>query len=402
MVLNLKPATALVALLTADALSLTAAERARREQFLAAAGDGKKERIASNLVLDAEFHRAMLASSAVAGAASKPLLAQPNGRGGGTSGAREKFAEQPRIRRLLANIRRKRALTGTVERGVNKAGEGRATVDAKLEEVPAEEDEVLELVECSLDVDGDLPEDEADVGLLTGSGCDDGYACVPSDESTLGGLCAPAATTAAARSLQEGYCPAGCPAKMCECYESYDLSSPDCVDALVESCRDGSYVNYCGSTDKLEQAYTQAYCEAYICLGDSGLMDAIPGDSVCDISDSRCTNCYCTLYSSLCNIFEPICQQGSDAYVCYEIDFVCSMRDCCDEFGAEECVGDMMDSYMPTPSPGSESGNVPIGGQPTDVESSGATSDLLLSGGGKYALLGASAVAAAGLAQSLF
>ena len=190
---------------------------------------------------------------------------------------------------------------------------------------------------------------------------------------------------------------------MCECYENYDIENPDCIDALVDSCRDGSYVNYCGPTDKLEQAYAQAYCDAYVCLGDAGLANAIAGDEVCDVSDSRCTGCYCTLYSSLCNIFQPICQQGSDAYVCYDIDYVCSMRDCCAEFGADECVGDMMDSYMPTPSPES-GGGVPIGGQPTDMDdsTSGAASDLLASGGGRYALLGASAVAAAGLAQSLF
>ena len=407
MVLNLKPATALVALLTADALSLTAAERARREQFLAAAdGSKKKERMASNLVLDAEFHRAMLANSAAPDAPNKPIMVQLTGARGSAGGVREKFAEQPRIQRLLANIRRKRALTGTVQRGVSKANEDKAKVETTIEEIP-EEDELLELMECSLDIDSDLPEEEIeDVGLLSasaGTGCDDGYACVPSDESTLGGLCTPNDTTtvATARSLQ-GYCPTGCPAKVCECYETYDIENPDCIDALVESCRDGSYVNYCGPTDKLEQAYAQAYCDAYVCLGDSGLTDAIAGDEVCDVSDSRCTGCYCTLYSSLCNIFEPICQQGSDAYVCYDIDYVCSMRDCCAEFGADECVGDMMDSYMPTPSPGS-GGGVPIGGQPTDMGStSGAASDLLVSGGGRYALLGASAVAAAGLAQTLF
>lgn len=409
MVLNLKPATALVALLTADALSLTAAERARREQFLAAAGsDNKKERMASNLVLDAEFHRAMLANSAAPEAANKPLMVQLTGARGGAGGVREKFAEQPRIQRLLANIRRKRALAGTVQRGVDKAGEETAKVDTEIEEIPAEkEDEMLELMECSLDADGgDLPEEEIeDVGLLSagaGTGCDDGYACVASDESTLGGLCTPTPTTVAtARSLQ-GYCPTGCPAKVCECYENYDIENPDCIDALVESCRDGSYVNYCGPTDKLEQAYAQAYCDAYVCLSDVGLTDAIAGDEVCDVTDSRCTGCYCTLYSSLCNIFEPICQQGSDAYVCYDIDYACSMRDCCAEFGADDCVGDMMVSYIFTPSPGS--GGVPIGGQPTDMDdsTSGAGSDLLMSGGGRYALLGASAVAAAGIAQTLF
>ena len=409
MVLNLKPATALVALLTADALSLTAAERARREQLLAsaAAGDDNKhkERIASNLVLDAQFHRAMLANSAAAASSERSQKTTQAGsagaRGGGSGSARERFAEQPRIQRLLANIRRKRALTGTVQRGVNKATnggeEGKAGFeDVKVENVPVvEEEELLELMEC------ELPEDNldgADVGLLSG-GCDDGYACVPSEDSTLGGICAStAATTTSAARILQGYCPTGCPAKVCECIESYDLASPDCVDVRIESCRDGTYVSYCSPTDKLEQAYGQAYCDAYVCLGDFRLTDAIAGDDLCDIFyDSRCTNCYCTFYSSLCNTFAPICEQGSGAYVCYDIDYVCDLSDCCDQFGPDECVGNFGYSGMPTPAPG----DLPVGGQPTDMAPSGATSDLLMSSGGRFVLLGASAVVA-GLAQSLF
>ena len=405
MVLNLQPAAALLALLSADALSLSAAERARREQFLAA--DNKKERrvMASNLVLDAEFHRAMLSNSAGPQVGNKRMLKIPvGGRGGRSTGdSAKKFAEQPRIRRLLANLRRKRALAGPVKRGVDaskleEVPNDQAIVDAKLKEMAAEEVEegveLLDLIECSLD--------GADVGLLPTAGktgCDDGYACVPSDESALGGLCAPTATVA--RSLDEDvfYCPPGCPDAVCGCYENPLATA--CTNALVDACRDGTYVQYCGPTDRLEQAYSQAYCDAYVCLGDNGLTDYVGGYDVCDTDDPRCTECYCALYSSLCNIFTPICQNGSDAYVCYDIDYVCSMRDCCDQKGPDECIGDFgsYDSTEPTPSPG-------MGGQPTDMPQdappSGATSDLLMPSGGRYALLGATALAAVGLAQSLF
>ena len=393
MVLNLQPAAALLALLSADALSLTAAERARREQFLTA--DNQKERrMASNFVLDKEFHRAMLSNSAGPAHNKRMLKKMNGGRGGRSTGdGAKKFAEQPRIRRLLANLRRKRALAGPVKRGVDaskldEAPNDQAIVDAKLKEGPVEEEEVelLELAECSLN--------DADVGLLptadatTGAGCDEGYACVPSDESALGGLCAPTATVA--RSLDEDvfYCPPGCPDAVCGCYE--DPLATACTNALVDACRDGTYVQYCGPTDRLEQAYSQAYCDAYVCLGDNGLTDYVGGYDVCDTDDSRCTECYCTLYSSLCNIFTPICQNGSDAYVCYDIDYVCSMRDCCDQQGPDECIGDFgsYGSVEPTPSP-------------TEPPSA-ATSDLLMTSGGRYAMLGATAMAAIGLAQSLF
>eukprot|EP00563_Minutocellus_polymorphus_P014514 CAMPEP_0181060894 /NCGR_PEP_ID=MMETSP1070-20121207/22223_1 /TAXON_ID=265543 /ORGANISM="Minutocellus polymorphus, Strain NH13" /LENGTH=415 /DNA_ID=CAMNT_0023140797 /DNA_START=291 /DNA_END=1538 /DNA_ORIENTATION=- len=415
MVLNLKPATALVALLTADALQLTSAERSRREQLLGGASASasaanqqnkqqNKQEPMANLVVDAEFHRAMLAdaaSSAEEGGRPQRQLAaaQPNGGdGGGGSTARERFAEQPRIQRMLANIRRKRALTGTVTRGVNKAAEGAAAKEEE-EEVTASDD--LDLVECVLDIG-------ADVGLL-GDQCDAGYACVPSDASALGGLCAPAAPVVATHRTLQDYCPAGCPAKVCECYEAYDLESPACLDALVESCRDGSYVTSCGPSDKLEQAYSQAYCDAYVCLADSGLTDSIAGDSVCDVGDDRCAGCYCTLYGSLCNIFRPLCEQGSDAYVCYDIDYVCDISACCAELGPADCIEGAV-SLMPTFDPagapgGGGGGDVNVGVPPTEVTpttTSGAASDLLAaSGGGRYALLGASAVAA-GLAQTLF
>jgi len=329
---------------------------------------------------------------------------------------------------MLANIRRKRALTGTVTRGVDKAegGGGAAAKEEEEEEVTASAD--LDPVECILDIgaddDEDLPDVEAavdvagaDVGLLgvPGDQCDAGYACVPSDASALGGLCAPLAAPAAPavaathRTLEDYGCPPGCPAQVCECYEAYDTESPACIDALVESCRDGSYVTSCGSSDKLEQAYSQAYCDAYVCLADSGLVDSIAGDSVCDVGDDRCAGCYCTLYGSLCNIFRPLCEQGSDAYVCYDIDYVCDISACCAELGPADCIEGAV-SFMPTSDPagppgGGGGGDGNVGAPPTEVTpttTSGAASDLLAaSGGGRYALLGASAVAA-GLAQALF
>mmetsp|Transcript_18571 Transcript_18571/g.30806 ORF Transcript_18571/g.30806 Transcript_18571/m.30806 type:complete len:415 (-) Transcript_18571:923-2167(-) len=413
MVLYIKPATALLALLTGDTFHLTVAERSRREQLLAGESTAKKERI-PNLVLDAEFRRAMLANSA-ADAPRQRLLSRSSGSGS----AREKFAQQPRIQRMLANIRRKRALTGTVKRSViDKPG--------NAEEADVQEDEeVMSLVECSLDTGAyvdlaNAKNDGADVGLLGYepdeqlSGCDDGYACVPSDASDLGGLCTPTATMATHRVLQ-GYtsCLAGCPVEVCECYETqglfYGTESALCIDALINACRVGSNIKYCAPSDKLEQAFAQAYCDAHLCFAENGL--PLPETEAvnisCDMTDSGCAECYCTLYSSLCNNFRPICEQGTEqelnpytVYMCNNVvDYVCDFAECCDGLGPAgfaECCDedgptvcmriDGTDSYMPTPDP--------------TLPPSGASDRVLPMGGGRCGLLGAS-VFAAGIAQTL-
>ena len=94
MVLNLKSAAAVLA-----SASLLTAEAKKEER---------------GLVLDAEFRRAMLGTAGGAGRPNRKLLHT----GGGGGSASKMFAEQPRIRRLLANIRRKRELTGPVKRGL--------------------------------------------------------------------------------------------------------------------------------------------------------------------------------------------------------------------------------------------------------------------------------------------
>ena len=322
MVLNFKSAAAALAsasLLTAEA--------------------NKEER---GLVLDAAFRRAMLGTAGgPAGRPNRRLLHT----GSGTGSASKMFAEQPRIRRLLANIRRKRELTGPVKRGLDVGNDQAAAAAA----APAEaEVEVLDLlVECSLD-------SSADVGILENSSkpCADGYACVPSAASALGGQCAPTSANPAATSrtledapglpFEQGYaCPPGCPAEVCECYDSYALDTPECIDALVGSCRDGSYVDFCGPTDKVEMAYSQSYCDAYVCLDDAGLTTEISGETVCDVRDGGCADCYCTLYGSLCAAFRPLCEMGSgssDAYICYDLDYVCNISECCETQGAAACV----------------------------------------------------------------
>lgn len=362
MVLNLKSAAAALAsasLLTAEA--------------------NKEER---GLVLDAEFRRAMLGTAGGAGRPNRKLLHTGSGGGGSAS---KMFAEQPRIRRLLANIRRKRELTGPVKRGLAVDNDQAAATAA-----PAEAEVLDLLVECSLDA-------PADVGILENSSkpCADGYACIPSEASALGGQCAPthAGPAATSRTLQDapgleleqGYqiaqsyaCPPGCPAEVCECYDNYALDTPDCVDALIESCRDGSYVDFCGPTDKVEMAYSQSYCDAYVCLDDAGLTGEISGETVCDVRDGGCADCYCTLYGSLCASFRPLCEMGSgssDAYICYDLDYVCGISECCETQGAAACVQ---------------------GALPDE-----STSAAVSVSDGRYAkaLLGAS-VAAAGLAQA--
>ena len=331
MVLNFKSAAA--ALASASPLAAEARQADARAP------------IAANVVLDAEFRRAMLGTGGGAGRPNRKLLNAGTGTGTGSAG--KMFAEQPRIRRLLANIRRKRELTGPVKRGLAVDNDQAAAAPAEAE--VEDEAEVLDLlVECSLDA-------PADVGILENSRkpCADGYACVPSASSALGGACAPTSANPAATSraledapdlgfVEQGYaCPPGCPAKVCDCYDSYALDEPECVDALIDSCRDGSYVDFCAPTDKVEMAYSQSYCDAYVCLDDAGLTSELSGETVCDVRDGGCADCYCTLYGSLCASFRPLCEMGSgssDAYICSDLDYVCDISECCETQGAAACV----------------------------------------------------------------
>lgn len=98
MVLNLKPATALVVLLMADPLSLTDAEQSRRTRLL----DEQKGGTVDQLALDADFHRAVMMessnSSAIGTDDHRNML---RGSGQTKETALEKFADQPNTQRLL-------------------------------------------------------------------------------------------------------------------------------------------------------------------------------------------------------------------------------------------------------------------------------------------------------------
>ena len=169
---NIKPATAFLALLSADARSLTDAEHSRRVEPLGGSASENAKQDIGRLVrnVDAEF----TAGSDGEGGASDSMVTKQLGGGGGvrslSGNARERFVQQPRIQRLLEDIKRKRELTGTVKRGIN------------------EQKDDTSLVECSLDVEllegGEFDgaeKDIEDVGLL--GKCDHGYACVASEAS---------------------------------------------------------------------------------------------------------------------------------------------------------------------------------------------------------------------------
>ena len=360
MVLNLKPATAVLALLPVDALALTAAEHSRRKESLAGGGatDRSKQDIDQLVrIVDAEF----LPGSDGEGANGGPMTKQLGEGQSLVGNARARFVQQPRIQRLLQDIKRKRELTGTVKRGVDKQ-----KADASL-------------IECSLNVELleegqiDGADDIIDAGLL--GKCDEGYACVASESSGLGGLCSPTVSTERTLQQQQDECLPGCPAEVCECLamdpdgEGYDYLS--CIEATVASCRDGSYFACQPTINAAEDGYTQVFCDANICAADNGLLTgAVPDDYTYG-------ECACAQYVSFCANIRPICEaEGSSAgaYVCDDgsIDYYCEVAACCENGGGStgECFGY---SVMPTPERTFVPTSTPIGGN--DESSTGPPSD---------------------------
>lgn len=205
----------------------------------------------------------------------------------------------------------------------------------------------------------------SDVGLLHSSsdgqgGCDPTYYdCVPTSASSLGGHClqtrkaSPSSnsdpliasgtttiTTNNNRHLQA--CPEGCPYEICECY-AYDetTSGISCNDALVDACRDDSYVTYCAEFgDELEAANQRAYCDTYICLQDKGILDQMSDDGFCDYEQPDCVDCYCALYRGMCEHFDGPCQKAeyADDYTCAYIQDVCDIAACCECNSGEICI----------------------------------------------------------------
>mmetsp|Transcript_27526 Transcript_27526/g.55535 ORF Transcript_27526/g.55535 Transcript_27526/m.55535 type:complete len:357 (+) Transcript_27526:192-1262(+) len=226
-----------------------------------------------------------------------------------------------------------------------------------------------------------VPENDADadVGTLSFSfprdhysPCQAGYVCVPSGHSPTGGHCVPDSTYGASRNLKisgrdskigPGYCPTGCPASVCECYESNMSPQADCYDALTDACRDGTYLTSCASSDPDEYAYAAGACDTYVCLDDRGL--TIGDGPLCDFSTVDCADCYCSYYSAICDLFGPLCAAGSDASFCGYLDVVCSTAYCCETDGAAACI---MDDFLDTDEPTQRLVNS------TDVEAGSVTS----------------------------
>ena len=369
MVLNFKPAMALVVLLTADPLSLTNAEQSRRTRLL----DEQKGGVAERLAVNAEFHRAMMmdSSSSIGSSTSTAIGEDRDGpmlRGSvhAKQTASKKFAGQPHIQRMLANIRRKRALTGPVQRSV---GKDKIVNGAMMEE---------HLVECSLSDTANADEllkgnGDADVGLFgLQSDCDDGYECIPSDASSLGGFCTMATagsesiSSTATRNLDGYYCSSGCPVELCECPLKYVYDHVSCFDANVDACLDGSYVEHCSEDffpdyAPYQKALAQAYCNYYTCVDDHGLtnVDSMGYISIifCDGTDPNCDDvCHCNLYASLCEPLGSICAKESDASFCTYIDAICEWGANC----AEEITPDNFEE--PTGPTGDPVGNSEDGG----------------------------------------
>ena len=219
--------------------------------------------------------------------------------------------------------------------------------------------------ECVPANDADA-EADADVGTLSSSlrreysssFCQTGYVCVPSNDLVSGGRCILDSTFNTSRSLKisgrdtkigPDYCPKGCPATICECYETNMTPLSDCYSALAASCRDGTYLSSCASSDPDEYAYAAGACDTYVCLDDKGL--SIGDGPLCDFTTVDCADCYCSYYRSICDQFGPLCVAGSDASFCDYLDVICTTADCCDSYGAAACIMNSSNTNSTTQSP---------------------------------------------------
>ena len=362
-----RSATAVIALVHSESIrrSLASNELDR---------DERNNELVTNLALDAEFHRAMMAGNAAAAE-----LSMRRRRSGRDAFAGLKKRREQKLRRDLAQA---------------------AAVDgADLSIAP--------LVECVPESTAVGLDSEADVGVLSFSAaragtrpstsiCNEGYMCTPSEDSTLGGHCVSSAASSErdleGKGIDYGYCPPGCPAAFCECYDNYESNIPQrCEDLIIDLCRDGTYVNYCIEDCDECRAYHQGICDGYICLADKGMFDfnAYPY-SACDRTNIECADCYCTTYNSWCSSLGPLCAAGSTTNntFCVEtdgatmVDEICAVSECCEDNGAECAI--MEETMEPTPTEEPDDGTT----DPTDaaVAAAGIT---------RYALLGAMALAAA-------
>jgi len=358
-----QPATALLGFIYADPLKLSTAQKVRREEVLDA--DSKSNEIIANLVLDAEFHRAMLQT----GAAAQEMV---------NAGRTGKLLQRMRKRRAGVMMRRRRDLAAASSSGGDGGdGAGRSVGTART--VGAEGADMTKAAEECVPEDPVVDSEEADVGALTAfsfphdsagmssslaaAKCRVGYVCEPTAASTLGGRCVPPSSTQ--RTLEDlttTYdCPAGCPPKVCECFLEDSAYDPTCYDALISSCNDGSYIGSCAGSDPLYQAYATVGCASYTCLDRKGLFDPA-ADYNCDLTNPDCGACYCEYYASVCDTFAPICSAGAaagsaDSYFCYDLDYVCAKKECCARYGPESCLLDLYDTVQPNPAP-----LIPIGG----------------------------------------
>ena len=321
---HFKPATALLGIIYADPFKLSLAEKVRREEAL---DTDKTNDVVANLVLDAEFHRAMMKT----------------GVGAQDNDMKRKILGKMRARR--AKVTHKRSpLVGA--RSVTSGGANKDTSDSDC--VPTSTEHGVK--------------SDIDVGVLSSSSardtpsCQVGYVCIPASESSTGGHCVPVSTQRIledqnATDDTEDYCPPGCPTEVCDCFGYLD-EKPECPDAFINSCKDGSLVNNCyGNADPVYQANAVTYCDLYVCLDDKGLLDPTY-DGFCDSTNPDCAECYCSFYSAACTAFTPLCDAGSGYNACDSIDYFCALKECCDAYGADACfIGTDEPTAAPTPIP---------------------------------------------------
>jgi len=375
-----RTATALIALVHADSyrksLAFNNNENGNHKQRHE---HETKNEVVTNLALNVEFHRAMMAGDGrAAGGIAADIIRRRRHSG----------------RDVFAGIKKRRELRR--KRDLSEAAAAAATTDGDKEVAP--------VIECVPEPPSTI--EDADVGVISFSAtnvdtsCAEGYMCIPSTESTKGGNCV---ASSPERNLQGqgvdyGYCPPGCPTGICECYDNYDLDVTDlpqkCQDLIVDTCRDGSYVGYCVEDTPELKAYYQGICDGYVCLADKGMFD-INAENLCDLTDVECGDCYCTSYTSWCDSLGPLCDQGSSSSYCVETDgmsvvgVACEAAECCAESGGECFVeegggGEPGDGGAVDPGDGDGGGE----GDPTDAGIAGAHVS-------RSVLLGALAVSAA-------
>mmetsp|Transcript_37584 Transcript_37584/g.81897 ORF Transcript_37584/g.81897 Transcript_37584/m.81897 type:complete len:376 (-) Transcript_37584:43-1170(-) len=184
--------------------------------------------------------------------------------------------------------------------------------------------------------------EQPDVGVLSAhvSGCPIDYSCVPSTESTKGGLCVPVESEMPLRYLEVTDSSTIKTRDFCECiFYAHALEEADCFAKVTTGCV-AEQPPEC--VDESDFAYVGSYCEYYTCLREAY------GDDLEVVKDSDSDTCWCKYYASVCYLCVETEYVTGD--FCEDAEEACSLSTCCKTTPAKTCF-ELHDPDEPTEEP---------------------------------------------------